>query len=139
MNNLFWPDENSNEQCFAAHIVDCSRLSTILLNIVTPDCRLIQAQQYRTILLTTLNNVGSKTLFIVVFIRPEQVVHFLLFTTVYDYCTILTLAHIIRYATILHVSTNKADRTTNTVSMSPKTSPPPSTIPAPRSAQRTQG
>ena len=24
MNNLFcWPDENSNEQCFAAHIVQC--------------------------------------------------------------------------------------------------------------------
>ena len=29
-------------------------------------------------MLTTLNNVGSKTLFNAVFIRPEQVVHFLL-------------------------------------------------------------
>ena len=72
--NLFWPDENSIEQCFAAHIVQ----GTILFNIVTPDCRLIQAQQYRTILLTTYNNVGSTTLFNVVFIRPEQVVRFLL-------------------------------------------------------------
>ena len=31
-----------------------------------------------SVLLTTLNNVGSKTLFNAVFIRPEQVVHFLL-------------------------------------------------------------
>ena len=44
MNNLFWPDENSIEQCFAA-CPHCSRLSTILFNIVTPDCRLVQAQQ----------------------------------------------------------------------------------------------
>ena len=37
-------------------------LSTILFSIVTPDCGLIQAQQYCSILLTTMNNVGSKTL-----------------------------------------------------------------------------
>ena len=58
----------------------CSMLSTILFSIVTPDCRLIQAQQCWTILLTTLNNVGSTTLFTAVFINPEQVVRFLLCT-----------------------------------------------------------
>ena len=32
MNNLFWPDENSIEQCFAAHIVQCCQqyCSTLL-------------------------------------------------------------------------------------------------------------
>ena len=54
----------------------CSMLSTILFSIVTPDCGLIQAQQCWTILLTTLNNVGSTTLFKAVFINPEQVVRF---------------------------------------------------------------
>ena len=39
MNNLFWPDENSNEQCFAAHIVQC-------------------CQQYRSVLLS-LNSLQS--------------------------------------------------------------------------------
>ena len=34
----------------------------MLFSIVTPDCGLIQAQQYCSILLTTMNNVGSKTL-----------------------------------------------------------------------------
>ena len=38
--NLFRVDENSLEQCCAAHIV-----STTLFGIVTPDCGLIQAQQ----------------------------------------------------------------------------------------------
>ena len=33
-----------------------------------------------SVLLTTLNNVGSKTLFNAAFIRPEQVVHFWLCT-----------------------------------------------------------
>ena len=47
-----------------------------LFSIVTPDCGLIQAQQCRTILLTTLNNVRSTTLFKAVFIK--QVVGFLL-------------------------------------------------------------
>ena len=71
MNNLFWPDENSYEQCFAAHIVQgCQQYSSTLL----------QASSGSTttclILLTILNNVGSKILFNVVFIRPELVVHF---------------------------------------------------------------
>ena len=43
---------------------------------VTPGCRLIQAQQRGTILLLTLDNVGSKTLLKPVFIKPEQVVCF---------------------------------------------------------------
>ena len=34
----------------------------MLFSIVTPDCGLHQAQQYCSILLTTMNNVGSKTL-----------------------------------------------------------------------------
>ena len=46
-----------------------SMLSTILSSIVTPDCGLIQAQKCWTILLTTLNNVGSTTLFTAVFIN----------------------------------------------------------------------
>ena len=40
----------------------CSMLSTILFGIVTPDCRLSQAQQYCSILLTTRNNVAPTTL-----------------------------------------------------------------------------
>ena len=55
----------------------CSMLSTVLFSIFTPDRRLIQAQQCWTILLTTLNNVGSTTLLKAVFINPEQVVRFL--------------------------------------------------------------
>ena len=51
-------------------------LSTSLFSVVTPDRGLIQAQQYCAILLTTLKNAGSKTLFSLVFINPEQVVHF---------------------------------------------------------------
>ena len=54
----------------------CSMLSTILFSVVTPDCRLIQAQQRWTILLTTLNNVGSTTLFKAAFNSSEQVVRF---------------------------------------------------------------
>ena len=50
-------DENRIEQCFAAHIVhSCQQYWTILLHP-------IQAQQYCSILLTSVNNVGSKTLF----------------------------------------------------------------------------
>ena len=37
-------------------------LSTISFGIVTPDCVLIQAQQYCSILLTTKNNVALTTL-----------------------------------------------------------------------------
>ena len=55
-----------------------SMLITILFSIVTPDCKLIQAQQCWTILLTILNNVGGKTLFNALFNSPEQVVRFLL-------------------------------------------------------------
>ena len=51
-------------------------LSTSLFSVVTPDRGLIQAQQYCSILLITLKNAGSKTLFSLVFINPEQVVHF---------------------------------------------------------------
>ena len=40
----------------------CSESSTMLFSIVTPDCGLNQAQQYCSILLTTMNNVGSKAL-----------------------------------------------------------------------------
>ena len=33
-NNLFWPDENSNEQCFAAHIVQgCQQYCSTLLSL----------------------------------------------------------------------------------------------------------
>ena len=50
-------DENRIQQCFAAHIVhSCQQYWTILLHP-------IQAQQYCSILLTSVNNVGSKTLF----------------------------------------------------------------------------
>ena len=36
MNNLFWPDESSIEQCFAAHIVQgCQQYcSTLLLHLI---------------------------------------------------------------------------------------------------------
>jgi hypothetical protein len=50
-------DENRIEQCFAAHIVhSCQQYWTILLHP-------IQAQQHCSILLTSVNNVGRKTLF----------------------------------------------------------------------------
>ena len=56
-------------QCFASHIV-----AKILNNIVKPGSGATMLNN----ILTTLNNVGSQTLFNVVFIKPEQVVHFLL-------------------------------------------------------------
>ena len=65
--NLFRVDENRIKQCFAAHIV---RYCSALLHQ-------IQAQQYCSILLTTVNNVGSTTFFSLVFINPEQVDNFL--------------------------------------------------------------
>ncbi len=69
--NLFRLDENRIEQCFTAHIVQCcQQYCSALLH-------LIQAQQYCSTLLTTMNNVGSKTLFNPVFINPEQVDNFL--------------------------------------------------------------
>ena len=34
MNNLFWPDENSIEQCFATHIVQgCQQYCSTLLHL----------------------------------------------------------------------------------------------------------
>ena len=74
MNNQFWPDENSIEQCFNC-CLHCSRLSTILFNIVTSVAP-SSGSTTCLVLLTTLNNVGSKILFNAVFIRPEQVVYF---------------------------------------------------------------
>ena len=59
--DLFNVDKSRIEQCCASHIVQCC--TTIFFNIVTPDCLLSQAQQYCSVLLTTLNNVGSTTLF----------------------------------------------------------------------------
>ena len=53
-------------------------LSTILFSVVTPDCGLDSGPSTCSVLLTTLNNLGSKTLFNAVLIRPEQVVYFLL-------------------------------------------------------------
>ena len=35
MNNLFWPDENSIEQCFAAHIVQgCQQYFSAMLHLI---------------------------------------------------------------------------------------------------------
>ena len=71
-NSLFWPDENSIEQCFAAHIVQgcqqyCSTLSDPIAGLF---------------MLNILNNiVYNIDIFKPVFIRPEQVVHFSLFST----------------------------------------------------------
>ena len=62
-------NENRIEQCFAAHIVQCCQQYCSALLYLT--------QQYCPILLTTMNNVGSKTLFNPVFINTEQVDHFL--------------------------------------------------------------
>ena len=55
---------------------DCSMLSTILFSIVTPDCGLIQAQQYCSILLTTRNNVAPTTLLHPVFNNLLQLIIF---------------------------------------------------------------
>ena len=54
----------------------CSMLSTILFGIVTPDCGLIQAQQYCSILLTTRNNVAPTTLLHPVFNNLLQLIIF---------------------------------------------------------------
>ena len=54
----------------------CSMFSTLLFSIVEPELARNQVWQCWTILLTTLNNVGSTTLFKAVFIDPEQVVRF---------------------------------------------------------------
>ena len=54
----------------------CSMLSTTLFGIVTPDCGLIQTQQYRSILLTTRNNVAPTTLLHPVFNNLLQLIIF---------------------------------------------------------------
>ena len=54
----------------------CSMLSTILFGIVTPDCGLIQAQQYCSILLTTRNNVAPTILLHPVFNNLLQLIIF---------------------------------------------------------------
>ena len=54
----------------------CSMLSTILFGIVTPDCGLIQAQQYCSILLTTRNNVAPTILLHSVFNNLLQLIIF---------------------------------------------------------------
>ena len=54
----------------------CSMLSTILFSIVTPDCGLLQAQQYCSILLTTRNNVAPTTLLPPVFNNPLELIIF---------------------------------------------------------------
>lgn len=53
----YWYELNKIEQCFAAHIVQgCQQYWTTLLHP-------IQAQQYCSVLLPTINDVSSKTLF----------------------------------------------------------------------------
>ena len=47
-------------------------LSTILLDIVTPDCWLIQTQQYGSILLTTRNNVAPNNIVASCFQQPVR-------------------------------------------------------------------
>ena len=54
----------------------CSMLSTLLFGIVTPDCGLIQTQQYCSILLTTRNNVAPTTLLHPVFNNLLQLIIF---------------------------------------------------------------
>ena len=54
----------------------CSMLSTLLFGIVTPDCGLIQAQQYCSILLTTRNNVAPTILLHPVFNNLLQLIIF---------------------------------------------------------------
>ena len=55
------------------------------MSIVIRDCRLIYAQQYRSILLTTLHNTFNKTLFNPIFINSKQVVH------------LVNICHIVNY------------------------------------------
>ena len=54
----------------------CSMLQTILLDILTPDCGLIQAQEYCSILLTTRNTVAPITLLHPVFNNLLQLIIF---------------------------------------------------------------
>ena len=54
----------------------CSMLSTILFSIVTHNCRLDSGSTTCSVSLTTLNNVGSTTLFNPVFNNLQQLVIF---------------------------------------------------------------
>ena len=76
----------------------CSRLSAILFSIVTPDLQASSGSTTCSVLLTTLNNVGSKTLFYAAFIRPEQIVCFWL-------CTLEGWLHLKRSWKLLHKNT----------------------------------
>ena len=57
----------------------CSMLSTILFSIVTPNCGLDSGSTTCSVLLTTLNNVGSTALFNPVF---NNLQHLVIFTRV---------------------------------------------------------
>ena len=47
MSNLFWADENSIEQCFAAHIVQgCQQYCSVLLSLNKPAIRCNNVEQY---------------------------------------------------------------------------------------------
>ena len=81
-NNLFGPDENRLEQCFAANIV--LYVVDYIVSIVELELACNQVKQCWTTLLTTVNSVGSKTLFNALFFRPEQVVRLFLL------CIVLT-------------------------------------------------
>ena len=73
MNNQFWHDET------ALNNILLPTLFKVVNNIVRQCYTSLQANSGSTtcsLLVTTLNNVRSKTLFSGVFIRPEQVVHF---------------------------------------------------------------
>ena len=77
-NNLFWLDET------ALNNVLLPTLFKVVNNIVQHCYTLLQASSGSTtcsVLLTTLNNVGSKILSNAVFIRPEQIVRFWLCTS----------------------------------------------------------
>ena len=63
-------------------------LSTILFRIVKPNCRLDSGSKTCSVLLTTLNNVGSTTLFNPVFNNLQQLV---IFTRVYKTRHALTI------------------------------------------------
>ena len=59
----------------------CSLLLTTLFGVVTPDCGLIPAQKYCSMLLTTQNNMGSTKLLKTVMKVSWQVVRFYAFIT----------------------------------------------------------
>ena len=64
-------------------------MKTALNNVVLPTLfkvvnNTVQRCYTCSVLLTTVNNVGIKTLFNAVFIRPEKVVHFWLRSTMHS-------------------------------------------------------